>query len=68
MSNGEFRNQTQVVARELGILLRSVRQLAYFLSIHSTPKQLKEMQAKIPMPKGPDLSTNMAPRIHLTKD
>ena len=67
ISNGEFGRQTQVVARELGILLRSVRQLAYFLAIYSTPKQLKEMESQIPMPSRPDLTTNMASRIRLAE-
>ena len=67
ISNGEFGSQTQVVARELGILLRSVRQLAYFLAIYSTPKKLKEMESQIPMPSRPDLTTNMASRIRLAE-
>ncbi len=66
VTNGEFRNDTQDVARQLGILLRSVRQLAHFLSIHSTPEQLREMQSEIALPSRPDLDTNMASRIRLT--
>ena len=66
MSNGEFTKEAQVVAGRLGVLLRSVRQLAYFLSIHSTPQQLKRLQSEITMPRGPDLSANFASEIHLT--
>ena len=65
MSNGEFKDQTQVAARQLGILLRSVRQLAYFLSIHATSRQLKTLQSKITIPPGPDLRTNFASALHL---
>ena len=65
ISNGEFENNAQVVARNLGILLRSVRQLAYFLSANSTPEQLKDLKSRITIPRGPDLQKNFAPEIQL---
>lgn len=63
VSNGEFAKNSQEVARNLGILLRSARQLAYFFSLSSTVEELKDLHTKITIPSGPDLNKNVAPSI-----
>ena len=63
LANGEFHKGAEPVARNLGILLRSARQLAYFLSLHSSLDQLKKLQSTVTIPTGPDLTLNIASKI-----
>lgn len=66
VSNGEFTREAQGAAKQLGILLRSIKQLAFFLSLNTTAKQLRTLQANDLIPATPDLSTNIGAKIHLT--
>lgn len=65
LSNGEFKREAQDVAKHLGILLRSKRQLAFFLSHNAAAKELRALQVEQIIPNGPDLGTNLAGKIRL---
>lgn len=65
VTNGEFDRNAQEVARKLGILLRSARQIAYFLALYSNPEILRSIHANITIPNGPDLNKNLSSQIPL---
>ena len=66
LSNVEFKREAQEVAKNLGILLRSKRQLAFYLSLNLQSNELRALQANHTIPNGPDLSTNIAAKICLS--
>lgn len=66
LSNVEFKPEAQRLAKRLGILLRSKRQLAFFLSLNLQSNELRALQANHTIPNSPDLSTNVATKICLS--
>ena len=62
MSNGEFASEAQTVARNIGMILRSARQLAYFLSTHSGITQLTDLLAAGIVPSNPRLEYKYSSR------
>lgn len=60
LSNLEFKPETQEIAKKLGVLLRSRRQLAFFLSRCFGVQELKDLQRSNRIPDRPDLATNFA--------
>jgi hypothetical protein len=65
IASNEFQASAQQVSARLGVLLRSRRQLAYFLSQQTSLANLKALHARSLIPPRPDLSTNLAPLIEL---
>ena len=63
ISNVEFGRGSQEVARNLGIILRSKRQIAHFLSVHTTFEKLQAAEGQGLIPPGPDLGTSLARRL-----
>lgn len=65
VASNEFHPAAQQVGARLGVLLRSRRQLAYFLAERTTLAILQAHQGRSLIPPRPDLSTNLAPLIEL---
>ena len=65
LSNLEFKRETQEIAKKLGVLLRSRRQLAFFLSRSFNVCELKKLHQTNRIPNSPDLGTNFALKFDL---
>ena len=63
VSNVEFDPRGTEIARDLGVILRSRRQIAYFLSMHFTMRGLVDAKRKVKIPSTPDLSTNLSTEL-----
>ena len=65
ISNVEFDPRGRQIAKDLGVVVRSRRQMAQFLSTHFTMKGLADARRKVAIPDTPDLRTNIAPELSL---
>ena len=63
IASNEFHPSAQQVSARLGVLLRSRRQLAFFLSEVTSLAALEALHARKLIPSRPDLSTNLAPLL-----
>ena len=64
MSNVEFNPRGREIAKDLGVVVRSKRQIAYLLSQYFTMKGLVDAKRHVVIPESPDLRTNLAPRLN----
>jgi hypothetical protein len=65
LTNADFKFAAQNNATRLGVLLRSRRQLAQSLSLHTGRTKLEHLKAQLKLPDAGDLTTNFAPRLVL---
>lgn len=63
VSNVEFDSGSQILGKNLGILLRSGRQMAHFISDCINLSKLMELKNRTLIPSRPDLTTNFAPLL-----
>ena len=63
VSNIEFVFGSQILGKNLGILLRSGRQMAHFIADYLDLPRLVELNRQISIPSRPDLTTNFAPLL-----
>ena len=64
VSNVEFNHDGQVLGRNLGIVLRSRRQMAHILSHHFSYRRLVDARREVEISSRPDLGTNLSPVLH----
>ena len=62
-SNVEFNHDGQVLGRNLGIILRSRRQIARVLSDYFSLQRLMDAGKELTIPSRPDLGTNLSPLL-----
>lgn len=65
VANTDFGTGAQEMASRLGVLLRSSKQLAYFLSQRTSIATLELLQAKKLIPRAADLDLNVSPACQL---
>ena len=63
MSNVEFDPRGRQLGRDLGVLLRSGRQMAHYLTQYTTTRGYRSMLRSVSVPRSPDLSTNFAEEL-----
>ena len=66
VTNGEFKSDAHVAANQLGVVLRPLRQMAFFLSLAYTFEQIEAAFCKFTIPKAPDLDRNLSVEIDLS--
>ena len=65
VTNSEFSSDAQRAASKLGILLRSKRQVAFYLALSTTIEAIRELCEDCQLPAGPDMDRNLAEEIRL---
>ncbi len=65
VTNGEFKSDAQKAANQLGIVLRSKRQMAFFFSLAYTFEEIEGAFKRLTIPAGPDLDRNLSGDIEL---
>lgn len=65
-ANTEFNSEAKNAASDLGIILRSIRQMAFFLSLAYNIEDIKNSFQNVSIPTEPDLNKNLSEEINIS--